>query len=243
MALVSRRTARVLSGPGDGLEERQRIEDNVHGQHRDGGLSQARYQRSVEKEVDDHLRRVAEMLFRRWRRERFERLALGGPAEVVARLKDFLHEHLRPLLTERRVDVDVQSASEDAIRAAVGRLVEEDERECERAALDRLAQGSGTGSRTASGLMQTLSALGERRVQTLLMEPGFDRTGGRCPSCGLLSEQEAGTCPADGSGLEPVRRLREAVVEAALAQDAEIINVPHFPDLGPFQGIAALLRF
>ena len=62
MALVSRRSARVLSGPADRLEERQRIEDNVHGQHDQGGWSQARHERSVDKDADDHLRRVAEML-------------------------------------------------------------------------------------------------------------------------------------------------------------------------------------
>lgn len=243
VALVSRRSARVLSGPGDRLEERQRIEDNVHPQHDQGGWSQARYQRSVDKDADDHLRRVAEMLFRRWRRERFDRLALGGPAEAVTRLQSFLHEDLRPLLTERRIDVDVSAASEDAIRAAAARLVEEDDRERERAALDRLAAAEGTGGRGAGGLEETLRALGEQRVDTLLLDPRFDRVGARCPSCGLLLSRADGTCPADGAALQPVQRLREAVVEAALAQDAHVMAVRHFPDLGPFQGIAALLRY
>ncbi|MDQ6745366.1 MAG: hypothetical protein M3Z27_05040 [Actinomycetota bacterium] len=243
VALVSRRSARVLSGPGDRLEERQRIEDNVHGQHDQGGWSQARYQRSVDKDAEDHLRRVADMLFRRWRRERFDRLALGGPAEAVARLETFLHEELRPLLTERHIDVDVAAASEDAIRAAAGRLVEEDDRERERAALDRLAEAGGTGSRGAGGLEETLGALGERRVDTLLLDATFDRAGARCPSCGLLLAQAGRACPADGATPQPVERLREAVVEAALAQDAHVMAVRHFSDLGPFGGIAALLRF
>ena len=39
-----------------------------------------------------------------------------------------------------------------------------------------------------------------------------------------------------------MEHLREAVVEAALAQDAEIMAVRHFPDLGPFQGLASQLR-
>lgn len=244
VALASRRSARVLSGPGDRLEERQRIEDNVHGQHDQGGWSQARYQRSVDKEAEDHLRRVADMLHRRWRRERFDRLALGGPVEVVARLESFLHEDLRPLLTERRVDVDVATASEDAVRAAAARLVEEDDREREREALDRLAAANGSvDGRSASGIAATLRALGERRVRTLLLDPGFERAGARCPTCGLLYLDAGEPCPADGTQLERVEHLREAVVESALAQDAEIMAVRHFPDLGPFQGLAALLRF
>ena len=47
----------------------------------------------------------------------------------------------------------------------------------------------------------------------------------------------------DGTELEPVEHLREAAVEAAIAQDAEVISINHYPDLGPFQGIGALLRF
>jgi hypothetical protein len=43
--------------------------------------------------------------------------------------------------------------------------------------------------------------------------------------------------------MEEVDHLREAAVEVALAQDADVMNVRYYPDLGPFQGIGALLRF
>jgi peptide subunit release factor 1 (eRF1) len=243
VALVSRRSARVLSGLADRLEERQRIEDNVHGQHEQGGWSQSRYERSADKEADDHLRRVAEMLHRRWRRDGFDRLALGGPTEAVRRLESMLHEELRPLLSERRVEVDVTTASEDTVRGALARLAEEDERARERAALDRLAEGLGREARAASGVAATLAALGERRVGTLLLEPYFAREGARCPRCGLLLPDASAACPVDGVPVEPLERLCEAVVEAALTQDAEIIFVRHAPDLASHEGIAALLRF
>jgi hypothetical protein len=58
----------------------------------------------------------------------------------------------------------------------------------------------------------------------------------------LLLDSET-RCPADGSELERLDHLREAAVEAALAQDAEVLSVRHHPDLGPLKGIAALLRF
>jgi hypothetical protein len=37
--------------------------------------------------------------------------------------------------------------------------------------------------------------------------------------------------------------MREAIVEAAVAQDAEVIVVRHHPDLGPLGGVGAVLRF
>jgi len=243
VALVSRRDARILTGQPDKLEERERLKENVHGQHDQGGWSQANYQRSVEQDAETHFRHVTEALHRRWRSERFDKLALGGPQEVVARVEALLHDDLRSRLIGRRVEVDVSTATDDHVRAAISTLVDECEREREREALDQLAAGLGSGGRAAGGPEDTLEALGERRVQTLLLENGVDRPGGRCPTCGLLRLETHGRCPADGTELEEVEHLREAVVEASLAQDAEVLVVQRYPDLGPHQGIAALLRF
>jgi hypothetical protein len=244
VALVNRREARLLTGPVDRLSELGQIADDVHGQHRQGGWSQANYQRSVEHEVDAHLRRVAELLHRRWRAVPYDRLALGGPVEDISRLEGFLAGDIAPLLVPERVDVDLSSATDTQIQTAVADLVEADERRRERDALDRLAAGVGSPEgHGAGGPEDVLSALNERRVQMLLLEPGFDRPGGRCSSCGLLTLESEGECPADGSELVEVEHLREAVVEAAIAQDAEVMVVTRYPDLGPFQGIGALLRF
>jgi hypothetical protein len=47
----------------------------------------------------------------------------------------------------------------------------------------------------------------------------------------------------DGSELVEIDHLREAAIESALAQGADVFVVHHYPDLGPLQGIGALLRF
>lgn len=241
--LVSRRHARLFTGAAGELTETLEREDNVHGQHDQGGFSQPRYERSVEKDVDDHLRAVAEIIEQRCRTHGFDRLALGGPPEIVPRLEGMLSEAVLSHLAPGRVEVDVSSAGESEIRSAVARLVEDDDRRCERDALDRMAAGIGTGGRGAGGPEDTASALNERRVETLLLEPRFDGHAKRCTSCGLLLLEASGRCPADGGELEHVEHLREAVVESALAQGAEVMIVRHHPDLGPFRGIGAVLRY
>jgi peptide chain release factor subunit 1 len=243
VALVNRRLARVLGGPVDGLEESGSFEEYVHGQHDQGGWSQAHYERSIEKDTDDHLRRVAEAVNQRWRSEAFDRAALGGPVEIVPRLEGFLAAEVRANLVPGRVEVDLSSANDDEIRRVMATLVLEDEKQSEREALDRMAAGIGSGGRAVGGPEDTLAALNERRVQTLLLEPGFDHRGVRCLSCGMLMLEGDGRCPADGGELQEVEHLREAAIEAALAQDAEVTIVRHYPDLGPLQGIGALLRF
>jgi peptide chain release factor subunit 1 len=243
VALVNRRLARVLGGPADRLEEDGSFSEYVHGQHDQGGWSQARYERSVEKDTDDHLRRAADAVNQRWREERFDRAALGGPVEIVPRLEGFLSAEVRAHLAPGRIELDLSSAGDSEIREALGKLVVEDERQLERELLDRMAAGVGTGGRAVGGPEDTLEALHERRVLTLLLEPGFDRPAIRCRSCGMLMLDGDGRCPADGGQIEELEHLREAAIEAALAQDADVVVIRHYPDLGPLQGIAALLRF
>ena len=80
----------------------------------------------------------------------------------------------------------------------MGEVVEQDEREHERSALDRLAAGLGSGGRAAGGPEATLEALNERRVEVLLLQQGLTLAGGRCPRDGLLTLARSGPCPADG---------------------------------------------
>ena len=50
MLLVNRKVTRIFCGPATALEEIEQLEDDTHGQHQQGGRSQANYQRSVEQE-------------------------------------------------------------------------------------------------------------------------------------------------------------------------------------------------
>ena len=116
VALVNRRAARIFRGSQDGVREVDQIHDTVFGQHDQGGLSQARYQRGIEKEKDDHLKHTADVLMKHFKRAPFERLLAGGPREVVADFEAKLHGYL----TERyagRIEVDVEHSTPEQVHA------------------------------------------------------------------------------------------------------------------------------
>ena len=239
--LVSRRRGRVLRGSAERLEEVGGVDDDVHGQHDQGGWSQARYQRSVDKEVADHLKRVADDLFARFRRAPFDRLLVGAPEELVSHVEAALHPYVRERLAGR-VEVDVEAASPEEVRAAASPAIEADEARRERAALDRLQEGLGTGGRAASGLSEVLGALNERRVEALLLAEGFDAAGVMCPQDGWMGVDEA-RCPLDGAAVQPREDIVESAIESALGQSAEVLTVRRHDDLEQYGGIAALLRY
>jgi peptide chain release factor subunit 1 len=237
VALVSRRDARIFRGSPDGLREIEQIHDTVFGQHDQGGWSQARYQRGIEKEKDDHLKNTAEALMRHFKRRPFQRLITGGPREVVADFEQKLHGYLRERLAGR-IEVDVDTARPDQVLQAAQPRFEELERERESEALERL------GERGARGLGEVLPALNERRVELLLLEEQFSAPGAQCPECGWLGPADEKRCPVDGSDLVPLDDLSDAAIELALQQSAGLLAMRHNPEaLREHEGIAAVLRF
>jgi hypothetical protein len=238
--LCNRRVARLFTGDGEELEETDRIDDDVHSQHDQGGWSQARYQRGVEKEKDDHLQHAADVAFSLYKRRGFDRLLVGAPEELVNELEARLHSYLRKRIVGR-IQCDVENSSLDEVRACAGERIVEYVRGREREALDRLTQGVGSGGRGAAGLAGVLGALAEAKVETLLIARGFTAAGFCDTSTGILyaSQEDA---PSDGA-LQPVDDIVERAIEKAIEQSAEVIGVRHHDDLGPLGGIGAVLRY
>jgi peptide chain release factor subunit 1 len=227
VALVNRRLTRVLRGSAQNLNEVVSFGDPVHGQHSQGGWSQARYQRSVQHDVDEHLRRTAQVLLIQHRRRPFQGLLLAAPQELRTRLATVLHPYVRELLAGY-LELDVENTSLDEARAAVAEAVAESEAARKQRQLERLHAALGSGDRASAGPDDVFRSLHERRVEALLYRLGV--------------KLRDGSCPLDGTRLQKRDDLLEAAVEEALSQAADVVPVDG-PELGPVGDIAALLRF
>ena len=246
VVLVNRQIGRMLRGDRDHLDELAVIQDDVHGQHSQGGWSQARYQRSVDEDVQDHFKNVADALFVHYKRHSFDRLLLGGPTDALTDFESKLHAYLKERLAGR-IDIDVENSSADDVAAAAGSKIAAFEQAAEREALDRLREGVSKGTRGAAGLDDVLAALNERRVETLLVNQGFAAGGCSCPQCGSVYSTDGGTCPADGSELDCRDDVLECAVRLAVEQSAKVLVFDYDDDnraeLESHGDIAAVLRF
>jgi peptide chain release factor subunit 1 len=240
--LANRRTARLFSGTAAALDEVERFDDDVHGQHDQGGWSQARYQRSVEKEVADHLRHVAEVTFARVGQPPPEGLLVGAPQELVGYLEARLHPYLRERLAGR-LEIDVEHTSAEEVRRAAAERIAAAARARQDAALGRLAEAFGTGGPSASGLVDVLEAVHEQRVGELLVDDGFTARGVVCPTCGWLGPPPASTCPAEGSATDPREDIVSVAIARAVSQSANVLVLRDRPELASHGHIAAVLRF
>jgi peptide chain release factor subunit 1 len=242
VVLVSRKNGRILVGSRDHLTELPWVTDDVGRRHDQGGWSQARYQRSRDKDAEDHIKHTLDVLFRRFKYRPFDRLLLGAPEAIVKDVEDNLHPYLKERLAGR-VEIDVENTSSEQVREAALPLFDRHDRERERQALDRLAEGSGQAARMAAGLDDVLGALNEQRVEVLLFSNGFGAPGVVCKECGWAGV-DAAQCPVDAGELERRDDIMERAIELALMQSAEVLPVRHHEDeLDQHGSIAAMLRF
>ena len=233
--LTNRRCARLFFGPGDALEETDRLVDDVHQQHGKGGWSQSNYQRSVDKEVSDHLQNAADLAFKLYKERGADRVLVSVPGELHAEFKGKLH----PYLIERavgKISVDVENASLDDVCAAARPEITAHVMRREREALDRLHAGVGSGGRGAAGIAEVLDALNQARVETLLIAENFQIPGRMDFQAGLL-------LPEGRDEGEPVDNIVEPAIEKAIEQSANAMVVRHHTDLDEIGGIGAVLRF
>jgi peptide chain release factor subunit 1 len=240
VAVVGREQGQLYRLRAGRLEEIAEHYDEQPGQHDQGGWSQGRYQRHIEKLVQEHLKGVAQELDRSKRQLRAPKIVLVCSEEMRSEFIDALSAEVRESLvgwTQAQAQ-----AGPGALLQAVAPVLEEAESKDEAEVIDRWREEAGRNARAASGWEQTLEASSDARVELLLFQDGADRPAYRCPACGRAAVSE-GSCPLDGTRLEPTDSGLDLAVHQTLANGGAVWAIRHHQDLAPAEGVGALLRF
>jgi peptide chain release factor subunit 1 len=170
---------------------------------------------------------------------------LAGQAEPVAMFREYLPKASQALVVgELALDANASTtqvmakANEVIARLEAGRqkaLVE---------ALENDAQKKGvTGT---LGLADTLMALTEGKVMTLIVAHGFRAQGYQCENCGYLTAEQIEPCPVCGHRMRRVDHAVDLAIRKALESNAEVetVGTPGAAlRLKTLGGIGAMLRY
>jgi len=222
------------------LEE---LEEHFHeqrGRHDQGGWSQSRYQRHIEKHVLEHLRDVAERLDRQVRRLRGPRIVVVSSEEIRAEFEEEISNEVRGAIIGWTTAE--AHASPPELLEVVGPVLAGWRVEQESEAVERWREEAGRNGRAAAGWAQTLEAASDGRVELLLYQDGADRAAWECPACGRLGS-DGGTCPLDGTQMEASEAGLDLACHQTLAHGGTIWAVRERHDLEPVEGIGAVLRY
>lgn len=242
--LVDRQRARMFVYQFGELVERAELFEELPREYdsRDEASrgSREREQHHTDALVAQHLRHSAEVAFALHRDRGFAHLTVGGTDDIHAATVASLHPYLRERLTHR-IHLGV-NATEKEICAAAFEIEERIETEKEEALVSRLRDSIGSHSKGVAGLVDTIAALNDRRVATLLVSDGFTESGWRCPSCGSLA-RKGPICKVDGAEMIHHDDVIHEVVDTALRTGCALQVCVGNADLDVLGRIGALLRY
>ena len=108
--------------------------------------------------------------------------------------------------------------------------------------VDTIVTNTAKGRGGSIGLEDTLSAIREGRVQSLVIRDGYRAPGFRCKSCGHLSSMPMGNCPFCDGETEQIPDAVEVAVGQVMRSGGEV-EVLHGNQTGKgFEQIGALRR-
>lgn len=218
--LIDKQTARIFVTHMGEITEYRDLIDEIVPHPKAGGQQAEKYQRHHEMHVLWHVKHAIEVAEKLFARERCHWLVIGGPQETLAELR----QHLPKALSERlageimvRLDAPLNDILKEVLQVeqAVEHRVEAERGD----ALLTAALGHGAG---VLGLDETLQAIVEGRVLTLIVAGGFHQPGFECPNCHYLVATEMVRCPLCDTPLDPQVDIVERALERAIEQQASI---------------------
>ena len=240
VAVVSRERGDLLRLSSGRLGEIADRTVDVPGQHDQGGWSQSRFQRHIEKLVGEHLREVAEELDRRVR-------AMGAPKVIVV-CSDETRAEFEELLSKETQgaivgwsNAEAHASPADLLELA-SPILEQARARDEGEVVERWREEAGRGGRAASGWSEMLEAASDERIDVLLYAENADREAWQCPACGRLSATGR-QCPLDGTEMDHRDDGLDLAVHQTVAHGGTVWAITAHRDLDPVEGVGALLRY
>lgn len=130
----------------------------------------------------------------------------------------------------------------NAIRDRAFTILEQVEAEREEALANAVITAAAKGSNGVVRLGDTLSAVHEGRVQTLVVAHGYRAPGYRCTGCSYITDQKMKKCPFCGGSVAEIGNAVEGAVAQVLELGARVEIIGGHEGLDQV-GIGALLRY
>jgi peptide chain release factor subunit 1 len=228
VALVDKQGARLFYFHlGELLEQEGTVGETVR-RTKHGGASQVTGRRGgvagqtnyAEEVAERNMREAAEFAARFFANKNVRRVLVGGTEDNVASFRSLLPKAWQSLIVGT-FSMAMTASKDDVLDRAmqIGRLAEQ-RREVQliKSVVTSAAKGRGG----VTGLDNTLHALQDGRVHTLIIREGFQAPGYICQGCGYLTAKEIEVCPFCGQMVENIPDAVEMAVHKVMEQGGEV---------------------
>ncbi len=248
LVLVDKQGARLFSFElGELIEMHGVTGEEVKQTKRGGGnamhgrMGGADISSKVENIIEQNIREVIDYATDFFSKHHIRRIMIGGTDDNVARFKEALPKSWQSLvvgdfpMSMNAGDTEVLEQAKGAALAA--------QKKINQSLVDQAITLAAKGSNGVTGLIDTLNAIHEGRVKTLLVDQEFEQSGFRCEGCGYLAVQALETCPFCGAEFAKIRTAVEMAVRESLQKNADVKVIQDNETLEDAGQIAAILRY
>jgi peptide subunit release factor 1 (eRF1) len=235
VVLVDREGARLFMFNQGSLQEAtgtlgEEIKSQIRGASGRGGRSGAGTghgrSRGLDSRIDQittrNLREVVDLTQEFYRAGHCERIILGGTDENRARFMSLLPKTLQSKVIGN-ISIDMY-ASETEVAERSMDIIQSSVAERKAALVQNMITAAHKDSGSL-GLSDTIVAVQEQRVQTLVIQEGFRAPGRLCTHCDYITLKDTDRCPACGDPAQTLEDIVEHLVHRAIGTDAEIAFV------------------
>lgn len=250
VVLVDKQGARLFSFHLGHLNEQEGVMGETIKRTKRGGASSVHGQRggvagktnAMDETVDRNMKDMAEFASRFFEENRVRRILISGSDDNVSLFRSLLPKAWQSLVVGTFPMSMTATHAEVLVRAL--EIGDHAEREREKRSLDTLLTAASKKKNEAvMGLENTLLAINNGRVRTLILIEDKHQSGFHCPDCNILTTNPVEHCSDCGGKITPLPDVIEIAVSAVISHggDVELLSTtPEFEEKG---GIGALLRF
>lgn len=233
------RLARIFVFALGGTADRAEVENAVTSRTQAGGWSQARFQRHVDNQRQQHVKDVVEALDRIVREEEIGHVVLAGDEVIIP----LLRAELPPHLEEKVIDtlrLDITTPEHEVLEETLRSMAVEDARE-DADRVRRAIEGYRAGGLGMAGLGPTLAALVRGQVGELLVSTDLEaRYAEPVPrESPRIPPELAAQLPEEAATVD----LADELVTRARSTGATVSFIENPSLLAEVDGVAAILRF
>ncbi len=249
VVLVDKQGARLFYFHlGELLEQEELTGESVRHTKRGGG-SQAAGRRGgtagqtdyTEEVKERNMKEAAEFSTRFFSENNIRRVLIGGTDDNVAAFRIQLPKSWQSLIVGT-FPVSMNAAQNEVLERAI-EVGQRAEQQLKIKLIDTVVTNAAKGHGGVIGLEDTLAAVHEGRVQTLVLRSGYRQPGYLCQGCDLLTAQEIESCPFCGSEFDRITDAVDLAVRRVLRNRGEVEMLHEFKENQDFGEIGALTRY
>ncbi len=249
MVLVDKQGARLFSFHLGELQEQEGVMGEAIRHTKRGGGSQAAGRRGgtagqtdyVEEMADRNIKEVIEAATRFFSENNVRRIVIGGTDENVALFRSHLPKAWQSLVIGT-VAINMTASHVEVLERAM-QIGKEAEYRRQAILVDTIVTNTAKGRGGSIGLEDTLGAIREGRVQSLVIRDGYRAPGLRCKSCGHISSLPMGNCPFCDGETEKIPDAVEVAVRQVMRSGGDVEVLHSEQGRKGFDQIGALLRY